>query len=173
MDFFEVVESRRSVRAFKPQPIEPEKLEQLLEAVNRAPSAGNLQAYEVVRVEDKLNKEKLVEACHHQDFLSEAPLILVFCANPERNTAKYGERGETLYALQDATIAAAYAQLAAHALGLASVWVGAFEEGAVLEILRCPAEWIPVAVMPIGYANEKPFLMDRRIVDEVFHRWGL
>ncbi len=173
MEFFEVIEGRRSVRAFKPHPIEAEKLEELFEAVNRAPSAGNLQAFEVVQVEDPENKRKLAEACANQEFLEEAPLVLVFFANPERNTAKYGERGEKLYAMQDATIAAAYAQLAAHALGLATVWLGSFEEETVRETTGCPAEWTPVCVMPLGYANEKPFRSDRRITEEVFHKWGL
>jgi len=171
-DFFEVVEGRKSIRAFKPHPIEPEKFEQLFEAVNRAPSAGNQQAFEVVRVEEKVNKEKLVRACLNQQFLGEAPLVLVFFANSERSTPKYGERGE-LYAVQDATIAAAYTQLAAEALGLASVWVGAFDEDELRAAVKAPAEWKPVCVMPLGYANEKPFLTARRIADEVFHRWGL
>ena len=172
MEFFQAVRERQSIRAFKPLPIEPEKLDALFEAVNRAPSAGNLQAFEVVLVEEAENKERLARACFQQAFLAEAPLVLVFFANPERSTPKYGERGE-LYALQDATIAAAYTQLVAQALGLGSAWVGAFEEQEVREVLQCPAEWIPVCVIPLGHANEKPFHTDRRIAEEVFHRWGL
>ena len=112
MDFFDVVEQRRSTRAFSTRPIEPDKTLALLEAVNRAPSAGNLQAYEVYLVRNQAVKAALAAAALEQRFIAAAPVVLVFCAHPER-AASYGERGRRLYALQDATIACTFAMLAA------------------------------------------------------------
>ena len=81
MEFFDVLEARRSTRLFKPESIAPAALERILDAVNRAPSAGNLQAYEVYLVRDALQKDALVTAAGGQDFLAQAPVVLVFCTH--------------------------------------------------------------------------------------------
>ena len=117
MDFFEVVKRRRSVRAFTSAPIADEKLEDILRAINSAPSAGNLQAYEVVVVRDQFTKEKLAKASLAQKYVAQAPLCLVFLANPERSVKEYGDRGRQLYCVQDASIAACHAHLACVSLG--------------------------------------------------------
>ena len=162
MDFFEVVSARHSVRAFADKPIEPEKLQAILEAASRAPSAGNLQAYDIYAVTAPACLSALARASLNQDFLAQAPVSLVFCANPPRSAQKYGRRGASLYAVQDATIACAYAQLAATALGLASVWVGAFDDAAVRAALGVNGDLRPVAILPIGYAGEIPEATSRR-----------
>jgi len=169
MDFFEVVRERRSVRAFKGQPVEAEKLDQILEAINRAPSAGNLQAYEIFVVRDAKRREALVKAAGDQDFLGQAPAVLVFCAHGARAEPRYGKRGTELYALQDATIACTYAMLAATALGLSSVWVGAFDEQEVAETVGVPAGQRPLVMLPIGYAAESPRAPKRRSLEDLVH----
>ena len=116
------------MRAYKPQAVEESKLKRLFEAANMAPSAGNLQAYRVQVVRDQEKKDALAKAAHGQGFIAQAPVCLVFCADPERSAAKYGKRGTELYSVQDATIAGAFAMLAAVDLGLATVWVGDFDE---------------------------------------------
>ena len=170
MEFFDVLSQRHSIRAYHPTPVEPEKLEQILQAINRAPSAGNRQAFEVYLVQDAPRQAKLVEAAHGQEFLAQAPLVLVFCAHPALSQVRYGERGETLYTIQDATIACTYAMLAATALGLSSVWVGAFDEGSVHAVIAAPDDQRPIAMLPIGYAAEEPRLRDRRPLDQIIHR---
>src|SRR5512143_2881483 len=159
MDFFEVVKTRRSIRAYQDKPIEPEQIQQLLDALNRAPSAGNLQGYEVYLVTRRDVLQALARSTDAQDFIAQAALALVFCAHPARSAQRYRERGTTLYCVQDATIACAYAQLAVTALGLACVWVGAFDEDGVRAAIGVGADLRPVAFLPIGYAAEKP---DRR-----------
>ncbi len=99
----------------------------------------------------------------------QAPLVLVFCAHPARSAKKYGQRGATLYGVQDATIACAYAQLAATALGLASVWVGAFDDEAVRAAIGAGQDLLPVAILPIGYAGEEPEMSTRRSLDDLVH----
>ena len=169
MDFFAVAEHRRSVRSFAAAAVEPDKLERLLDAVNAAPSAGNLQSYEIVVVRDPAHKRALAQAAGDQDFVAAAPLVLVFCAHPARASARYRQRGEQLYAIQDATIACTYAMLAATALGLGSVWVGAFDEKAVGAALHLEKAWQPVAILPIGYPAETPEPTTRRPLRELVH----
>jgi nitroreductase len=157
---------------FSPKPIEDAKLIQLFEMTNSAPSAYNLQSYEVFVIRDGAKKEALSSACFDQGFLSQnfvakAPVVLVFCADPRRAEAKYGDRGAELYALQDATIAATFAHLAAVDLGLSSVWVGAFKESEVASLLG-RSEAKPVVILPIGYADNVPRTTGRRPLKEVF-----
>lgn len=155
MDFFEVIEKRRSVRAYLSRDVEEDKLKKVLDAALQAPSAGNLQAYRIFLTKNPEMRERLAEASFGQQFVAEAPVVLVFCALPEKSSARYGKRGAELYCIQDATIAASYAQLAATALGLATCWVGAFDDDAVKKILALKKER-PVAILPLGYAAETP-----------------
>lgn len=107
----------------------------------------------------------LAGAAGNQECVAAAPPALVFCAHPARSAPRYGERGKHLHALQDATIACTFAVLAATALGLGSVWVGAFDEDAVARVITAPKTVIPVAILPIGYAAEKPASTPRRQLD--------
>ncbi|MCS7230341.1 MAG: nitroreductase family protein [Candidatus Kryptonium sp.] len=169
MDFFEVLRKRRSVRKFKDEPISEDKLKLIYEAINSAPSAGNLQAYEVFVVKDKDKLKQLADASLSQEFIAQAPIALVFCANPARSRWRYGSRGEKLYSLQDATIACAYAQLSATALGLGSVWIGAFDEDEVRKIISIGKNLIPIAILPIGYPDEVPEPTPRRKIGDLIH----
>jgi nitroreductase len=166
MDFFEVLGKRASTRLFLKRAVEGEKIERLLWAVNTAPSAGNLQAYRVAIVRDADAKKALGEAAFGQSFVALAPIVLVFLAEPQKSAARYGERGEALYCIQDATIACCYAQLAAVALGLASVWVGAFDEAMVKRAIGLGGGQRPVAILPLGYAAETPAKPARRNIGD-------
>ena len=167
MEFEEVIRRRHSVRAFTSRPIEESKIKEILGVANSAPSAGNLQAYKIFLVQDEKRKRDLALAALAQSFVAEAPIVLVFCADPEASGRKYGKRGRSLYSIQDATIAAAYAQLAATALGLASCWVGAFDDEEVLKILGNPEGLIPIAIIPIGYPAEEPIPTGRKKLSEL------
>jgi nitroreductase len=169
VDFFEAVKARRSVRSYTPTPITREQRERILDACNLAPSAGNLQAYEIYEVEEADKRAALAQAAYDQDFLKAAPVVLVFCTNPER-ARRYGERGAGLYSVQDASIAAAYAQLAATTLGLATCWVGAFDEAKVTRALALPATSRPVILIPVGTAAEHPERTPRRELNDLVHR---
>jgi nitroreductase len=101
--------------------------------------------------------------------LLEAPVVLVFCAHPARSEEKYAERGVTLYSVQDATIACAYATLAATALGLCCVWVGAFDPDKVRKIIGAPDGQIPVSMLPLGYPGKELQVRPRRLLKEIVH----
>ena len=166
MDFFEVVEKRQSVRKYAARGVESGKLNTILEAANRAPSAGNFQSYEIYVVTGEARRQQLMSATLGQDFVGQAPVSLVFCMNPSR--CEYAPP-ET-YALEDAAIACTFAMLAATALGLSSCWVGAFKAEAVASVLECPAGVVPMAILPVGYAAEEPERTPRRELDELTHQ---
>jgi len=166
VEFCEVVRRRRSIRAYTDEGIDPSVLDRLLRLVSRAPSAGNLQAYRIVVVRSPDRRSALAAAAEDQRFLAEAPVDLVFFADPDRSAGKYGRRGASLYAIQDATIAATFAVLAAAAEGLATVWVGAFDESAVRTV--CGVTKIrPVAIVALGHGAEDPPESPRRDLKEM------
>jgi nitroreductase len=155
MDVVDAIKNRRSVRSFKPDKIPKAEILALLELANRAPSAGNLQARDFVVVTSNDLKNKLASAALGQYFIAEAPVAIVVCANMER-ISPYGTRGKTLYCIQDASAAVQNILLAAYAKGFATCWVGAFNEREVSKLLNLPEYIRPVAIIPVGYAAEKP-----------------
>lgn len=169
LDFFEVIDRRFSVRSFQSTAVEDAPLQAILEAVASAPSAGNLQAFEVVVIRDPGRRRQLAKAALDQSFIAQAPLALVFLANPDRNRAKYGSHRAELWSVQDATIACTYAQLAATATGLGACWVGAFDEDKVREIIGTPSAWRPVAILPIGVPAETAGVRERRALGNLVH----
>lgn len=167
-DFFETVRHRHSVRRYMDMSVEQEKLHAILEMACAAPSAGDLQAYRILVVQDASKRAALQQAAHDQPFIAEAPVCLVFCSDNPRSAQKYGERGDKLYALQDATIAATYAQLAVVAAGLGSTWVGYFDEDAVKQTLGIAEQGLhPIAMLSIGYPAELPEPTRRRPLNDV------
>jgi nitroreductase len=172
MDLFETIHARQSIRVYTDQPVEEDRLQRILQAAADAPSAGNRQAYEIYLVRDVKLRQELAKAAGDQEFLTQAPLVLVFCTNPARNVERYARRGETLYAVQDAAIACSFAMLAAAAQGLGSVWVGAFDEKTVSRILNLPSGQRPVSLLPVGYPGETPPRRPRRPLGDLVHPVG-
>lgn len=167
-DFFETVHRRHSVRKYHADmPVEREKLHAILATACAAPSAGDLQAYKIVVVEDPETRDALRAAASDQTFIAEAPVCLVFCCDRQRSAEEFGERGKTLYAIQDATIAAAYAQLAIVAAGMGSTWVGYFDDAKVREALGLGDGCEPVAMLSLGYPAELPQPTSRRRLEDV------
>jgi len=172
MRFFEIVKKRRSIRSFLPGPVAEDELRRILEAANAAPSAGNLQSYEIYVVMEKRRRESLARAAHEQLFVACAPVSLVFCTHAARAGERYGQRAERLYAVQDATIACTFAMLAATDQGLATVWVGAFEPDDVRRVIGAPPGIVPVAILPVGRAADVPEAPPRRELDDLVHWEG-
>lgn len=150
MEFYEVLESRHSVREFAEKDIDEKQILRILSACMRGPSAGNLQSYKIAVVRSQEKKDELVPAADYQDFIASAPLVVVFFADIARAEQQYGERGD-FYATQDATIAGAYCQLAASAEGLSAVWIGDFDSLEISRILDANSYEVPVSILAIGY----------------------
>ena len=107
-----------------------------------------------------------MDATYGQEYVNSS-LVLVFCSDPKR--IKFmGNRGKNLLSVQDATIAASYAQLAVTALGLSCVWVGHFKEKDVASILKTKLR--PVAILSIGYGNEKPIPKKSQSIKSIIKR---
>lgn len=150
---FKVIQKRRSIRSFSNKSVEGSKTRKILRASCMGPSARGLQSFQIFIIKDETKKEKLVHASHGQEYVN-APLLLVFCNHPKKIRKMMGRRGENLLSIQDATIAASYAQLVTTALGLASVWIGNFNEKSVQKIINTKLR--PVVILPIGYPKELP-----------------
>jgi nitroreductase len=169
LDVFEAIKNRRSVRAFTNEPVSDAKVKKLIDAATRAPSAGNIQPWEFVIIRDQEAKRGLCKAAGNQNFIEEAPVVIVVCANTSRSERGYGSRGVNLYCLQDTAAATQNMLLAAQALGLATCWVGAFDEEEVKKVLNIPNVVRPVAIIPIGHAARQPTARLRRPLNEIVH----
>lgn len=162
-----ILKERTSVRRFKPDPVPPELLRQLIEAATWAPSAGNLQPWFFYIVTDQHRKRCLSDAALQQNFVAEAPACIVVCAEPARSERTYGERGRVFYCLQDTAAATQNILLASTALGLGSCWVGAFDADKVRACLHIPDRYVPIALVPVGYPLGEPHKTQRRPPAEV------
>jgi nitroreductase len=169
LDLYEAIKNRRSVRAFTREDIPDSAIEKILEYGNLAPTAGNLQSRDFVIVKDPETKVKLAEAALGQDFVSQAPVVIVVCANAER-AKPYQKRGEELYSVQDATASIQNILLTVHAEGYGACWVGAFSESKVSQILGLPKNVRPLAILPIGRPAEKPLHKTRVPTPHISHR---
>ena len=167
MEFFDLIEKRRSVRVFTDDPVDDSLVEKILEAARLAPSAGNLQPYEFRVIREIQTKNELVTAAFGQGFIAAAPVVIVFIEDSTRSENKYGVRGSSLFVHQDTAVAISHAHLATADLGLGSCWVGAFDPAAVARILDLKPSLVPVAMLPIGYSDEEPQAKPRRSMDEL------
>jgi nitroreductase len=150
-----VIRKRRSIRTFKANPVEPEKVDMLVEAALRAPSSRGLQPWEFVVVTDKDLLEKLSRAkTHGSAFLKNAPLAVVVCANPDKSDVW----------VEDCSIAASLMQLAAESLGLGSCWIQIRNrmhddtltaEDYIIELLRIPKGREIETIIAVGYPDEE------------------
>jgi nitroreductase len=156
METLDAITIRRSVRKYKDIPVEYEKVGNILNAARLAPSAGNVQDWKFILVTKEETRKQIAEACVHQFWMQDAPVHIVACAHPKKIGTFYGERGEKKYCQHNCAAAVENMILAATAQGLGTCWVGAFEEGVLRRALRIPPDAEPIAVLTIGYANEKP-----------------
>lgn len=162
MDTLTAIWERRSIRKFQNQPIEPEKLERVLEAARLAPSARNAQNWKFVVVQDEALRMQLAEATKYK-FIAEAPVIIAGVSlDPERVMSC----GVPAYAV-DLAIAMTNITLAAQALGLGTCWIGGFEQQKAREVLGIPERYKVVELMPLGYPAEAPPARPRKSLDEI------
>lgn len=169
MNVREAIMNRQSVRSFSERKVPEHIIYDIILHAHRAPSAGNLQARDFIIVDDSEIKQALCKAALNQEFLVEAPVNIVVCANLSR-IKPYGKRGLELYCIQDSAAAADHILLLAFEYGLAACWVGAFNEAEVKTILRLPDHIRPVAIVPLGYLKSSPELTSRIDVHKLIHK---
>lgn len=156
MDALECIMTRRSIRKFLDVPVEWDKVGTILNAARMAPSAGNLQNWYFIIVTNPEKRKMVAEACLQQYWIQTAPLIIIVCSITERGSQFYGIRGERLYNVQNCSAACQNMLLAAHAVGLGSCWIGAFDEEMITRICTIPERSRAQAVLAFGYADEAP-----------------
>ncbi len=155
MAVLDAITSRRSIRDYENKDIPETMMENLMDALRLAPSAGNLQSRRFYFVFNPGVRSRLARAALNQNFIAKAPLVVVACLD-QRIAARYGDRGVNLYAVQDVSASIMNMMLVAQELGLGTVWVGAFNEFEVFETLEMPDHLRPIALVPVGYPSRKP-----------------
>ena len=160
--------TRRSVRHYTKHEIPDDILSQIFATTRAIPSAGALESWDAVVVRDESIKEALYDASFSQEHILSAPVILVVCANYIRSMSRFAEQG-IMYAIEEATIAATYMMLAAHAVGISSCWTGGFDPVEVREILLLPEHVRPIVLLTLGYASSIPSACERMDTAEHFH----
>jgi nitroreductase len=168
-DFFDFLKSRSSVRSYERVPLSEEEIEYILACAGTAPSAGNLESWDVVVVTDEEVRAALAQAAFGQAHVEQAATVFVVCANYVRSMSRYGERG-ILYGLEDAAIACTYMMLGAHAHKLQTCWTGAFDDDEVREILDLPQHIRPIALLAVGRGHPPAVLTGRMAPGEHVHR---
>ncbi|MCX8036486.1 MAG: nitroreductase family protein [Candidatus Sumerlaeia bacterium] len=156
MDVMQAIRIRRSVRSYQETPIPTDLLDRLLDALRLAPSACNYQPWRFIVVTNRETRTRLAAACRNQNFIAQAPVIIVGCGFPAKAYQRMGGSGNSVDI--DVAIAFDHLMLAAAEAGLGTCWIGAFEEKAVKEILGVPDEAKVVALTPLGYPTEPGLL---------------
>ena len=165
-DLFAVMAKRRSTRKFSDKPVETIKIDKIIAAADTAPTAGNFQGFEIFYVKSVEKKKLLVQACNKQPYV-DAPVVFVFCKNPSRVKFDFPDYILKKFAIQDATLAAGYSQLAAQALGLSSIWIGMFDEQKVMDVIG--TDLVPSSILCIGYPEQTKFPKSRRNLKDLVH----
>lgn len=165
-NLFSVMLNRRSQRKFENRDVEEWKLEMIFAAADTAPTAGGFQGFEIYHIKNQEVKNKLVLAANNQPYVN-APVVLVFCMNPDRVKLNFPPDTIRKFSQQDATLAAAYSQLAAHALGLSSIWIGMLDENRVREVLG--TDLFPSSILCVGYPIKMLVPKPKRNLKDLIH----
>jgi nitroreductase len=169
MSFLELARKRYSVRAYKPEMVEEEKLQQVLEAARLAPTACNLQPFRLIVIHTK-GREAELRRVYGSSWFVQAPIVICVCGIPSESWVR---RDGKNYCEVDVTIAMDHLILAAADLGLGTCWIGAFNPDAAREVLGLPDDVEPIAFTPLGYPADQPGNKSRNPLDELvrYEHW--
>ena len=155
MDFLQLAKIRYSVRKYKNQPVEKEKLQKILEAGRVAPTANNRQPQRVIIIQEPESLIKLSAASKTFG----APLMLIICGDQNEGWIRPYDNKSGLDI--DTSIVATHMMLQATELGLGSVWIGNFNKEFIIEAFNLPSSVIPISILAIGYADREAKSPDR------------
>ncbi len=183
MDVREAVLTRRSIRRFRQQPVEDEKIQIILDSGRRAPTGHNTQPGRFIVIDDLDQIRKVGEACNNQPFVTRAPLLIVLlgdlaCRNKDAVADSeildpvFADQREKI--IRDTAIVGDHMALQAHALGLGVCWVGDFEQLPMRAVLSSPASHYILAIFAMGYPDEDPAPRPRKALDDCvfYNRYG-
>ena len=169
MGFLELAKRRYSVRAYKPHPVENEKLQQVLEAARLAPTACNLQPFQFIVIHTK-GRETELRRIYGASWFVQAPIIICACGVSEQTWVR---RDGKSYCEVDVSIATDHLILAATDLGLGTCWIAAFNADAAREILGLPDNVEPIVFTPLGYPADQAKVKTRKPISELvrYEHW--
>ena len=156
----ENIMTRTSIRQYKDQPVEQEKIDIMLKAAMAAPTAVNLQPWHFIVITDK---QTIGLLSGKQP--TNAPLLIAMCGDTDKTSTPDGKMKLPDFWVEDVSAATENLLLAAHALGLGAVWTGVYPAmervAEVANVLNCPNNIVPVAVVRVGYPDESPAPKDK------------
>ncbi len=169
MEFSDLIEKRYSVRAYKPDPVEDEVLNQVLEAARLAPTAANRQPFQLIVI-PTAGREAELNRIYRKDWFVQAPLVIGICGIPAQGWVRMDGKN---YTDVDVAIAMDHLILAATDAGLGTCWVGAFDPTAAREVLNLPDGVEPIAFTPLGYPADQPRTKKRKALSELarYEHW--
>jgi nitroreductase len=169
VEFSELIEKRYSVRAYKPDPVEDDKLHQVLEAARLAPTAANRQPFQLIVIHTA-GREAELKRIYNRDWFVQPPLVICACGTPAQGWVR---RDGKNYSDVDVAIAMDHLILAAANLGLGTCWIAAFDSTAAREVLHLPDDVEPIAFTPLGYPADQLGSKKRKALSELvrYERW--
>lgn len=167
MDFNKLSETRKSTRGFTSQGIADGDILRLIESACNAPSAGNCQPWHFYVLNDQNIISSMQNRVFSEKWICSAYAIIVVCIDSKKTVERYGERGENLYCIQDTAAAIQNILLCATDMDISSCWVGAFNEKECSSVLELPNYHRPIALIPIGYSNNKGLKPKRKPLSSV------
>jgi nitroreductase len=181
MDFHSFASQHRSIRKYKTDPVPEEILQRILASALRASSSGNMQTYSMIVTQDPAIKQALYKPHFEQPMVLQAPLVVTFCSDFHRMRRWLELSGAEdnfdnfmsfLIGAIDAVLASQNAALAAEAEGLGICYMGTTLASSreIGEILKCPANVVPVTGFVLGYPDENPAPRDRLPLAGMVHR---
>ncbi|MHA1292768.1 MAG: nitroreductase family protein [Promethearchaeota archaeon] len=167
MDFYEVIKKRRSFRFYKIDMPEKDKIERILEAARLAPTWANKQGVQYIIVQKPETVKKIWRAIGQRKKFAEAPMFIIgIISEKDSGTNSNGEK----YYGVDFGICFEHLILAATAEGLATCWIGWFNEKKIKQILEIPEKYRVMGLTPLGYSTKpKNEVHDRKPLNEIIH----
>jgi len=171
------IEIRRSIRKYADQPVENEKIIEVLESGRLAPSGNNTQPWRYIVVKSEEMRQKVMEASHNQKWMLTAPVFIVCVADIrcriKEDVAVYlddnSPEDEVKRIIRDTSISVGYMLLQANNLGLGACWVAEFTQEEIRPVLNIPSDKYVVGVITIGYPAETPKPRPRKNLEDIVH----
>lgn len=170
MEFSELIAKRYSVRAYKPDPVEDDKLQKVLEAARIAPTAANRQPFKLIVVHTQGRQDEL-QRIYRREWFVQAPLII--CAVGVSRQGWVRSDDKRRYQDVDVAIVMDHLILEATNQGLGTCWIAAFNAKAAREILELPDEVEPLIFTPLGYPADALGPKERKPLSDLvrYERW--
>ena len=163
MEFFELIKKRYSVRAYRSNPIEDEKLQKVLDAARLAPTAANRQPFRLIVIHTE-GRESELGRIYNREWFFKAPIVICACAVPAGAWVRIDGKN---YSDVDTTIAMDHLILAATDQGLGTCWIAAFDPSAAREVLGLSENEEPIAFTPLGYPADEPKPKKRKALSDL------